>query len=86
MNPIEILVDEIPYAVRELDHVLRGKCFPTTPYARRHPLGSFEIQLDPGESGYWVVLIPLYSEDVDHSADMRDKRERQGNSGPLGMQ
>jgi len=88
VNRTETLVDEIPYAVRELDHVLGGKSFPTAPYARRHSLGSFEIQLDPGESGYWVVLIPLHPEDVDHPALMlRDNRQQQpGNSGPIGAQ
>ena len=35
---------------------------------RGHSLGSFEIQLDPGKSGYWMVLIPLRPEDVDQPA------------------
>ena len=53
-----------------------------------HSLGSFEIQLDPGKSGYWVVLIPLRPEDIDQPAlALRNKRERQqGKSRPLGMQ
>ena len=35
---------------------------------KRYSLGSFEIQLDPGKSGYWMVLIPLRPEDVDQPA------------------
>ena len=62
------LANELPHAVRELDYVLRGKSFSTTTYVKRLPLGKFEMQLDPEESGHWLVLISLHAEDFDHLA------------------
>ena len=45
------VANEVPHAVRELDHVGEGNpdSFPMTPYAMQLPPGSFDIKLDPGK-------------------------------------